>query len=252
MERARILCGVAAGALLMVSAGLVTVTAAQDAEREAVASHAAALFRAARAVISDNQALINDESKGDKGLSSDKVVELAKQNYKKATGAEVSLDGGTSEGKLMQALLDSVKDVMDKAQPLINKQGLGFKGFIPAVFGKQVADAFRRKADGAADIKLTAPKSYIRNRANAPDTWEDRVIETMFKSPGWAKGKAHGEAGDHKGKAAFRLMIPEYYGASCLSCHGDPKGSADITGGKKEGGKLDELGGAISVAVYGK
>ena len=252
MERGRILCAVAAGVLLIVG-GLGTAAEAADAAgREAVASHVAALFRAARAVVSDNQALINDEARGDKGLSSAKVVELAKQNYKKATGAEVSLESGTSEGKLMQALLDSVKDVVDKAQPLINKQGLGFKGFIPAVFGKQVADAFRRKADGAADIKLTAPKSYIRNRANTPDAWEDRVIETMFKSPSWAKGKAHGEPGDYKGKAAFRLMIPEYYGTSCLNCHGDPKGSADITGGKREGGKLDELGGAISVAVYGK
>ena len=47
-------------------------------------------------------------------------------------------------------------------------------------------------------------------------------------------------------------MIPEYYGPSCLSCHGDPKGAPDITGGKKEGGKPDELGGAISVAIYVK
>ena len=36
----------------------------------------------------------------------------------------------------------------------------------------------------------------------------------------------------------------------CLNCHGDPKGELDITGGKKEGGQLGELGGAISVVIY--
>ena len=50
---------------------------------------------------------------------------------------------------------------------------------------------------------------------------------------------------------AFRLLIPEYYGKSCLGCHGEPKGERDITGGKKEGGRLGELGGAISVSIYG-
>jgi hypothetical protein len=224
-------------------------TAATD---EAVARSIATLFRSARAVISDHQALINDAAKGDKGLTADRVVEQAKENYRKATGKDVALHPATVEGKLAQALLDAVREVMDKAQPLINKPGLGFKGFIPAVFGKQVADAFRRTANGTADIKLTAPKTYVRNRANAPDAWEDQVIEGKFKAAGWEKGKAHGEPGELRGKRAYRLIVPEYYGASCLACHGDPKGGRDITGGKKEGGKLDELGGAISVAVYAR
>ena len=53
-----------------------------------------------------------------------------------------------------------------------------------------------------------------------------------------------------KGRNAFRLILPEYYKQSCLSCHGGPKGERDITGGKKEGGKLGELGGAISVTLF--
>jgi hypothetical protein len=220
-------------------------------DQERIAANLATLFRSARAVISDNQKLINDETKGDKGLTAQKVVDLARENYKKATGKDLAVaDRAALEGKLIQAMLDSIKEVMDKAQPLINKPGVGFKGFLPAVFGKQVADAFRRKAEGAADIKLTAPKGYVRNRANVPDAWEDQVIEGKFKGNGWAKGQAYTELKEHKGKPAYRLMIPEYYGASCLACHGEPKGAVDISGGKKEGGKLDELGGAISVAIY--
>ncbi|MBI5439381.1 MAG: DUF3365 domain-containing protein [Nitrosomonadales bacterium] len=229
--------------------GLNTASAGND----QVALDLATLFKSARAVISENQQLINDETKGDKGLSVGKVADMAMQNYKKATGKSFdAADAGSLEGKLMRVMMDSIKEVMDKAQPLINKQGMGFKGFIPAVFGKQVADKFGKGANGLADIKLTAPKVYVRNRANVPDEWENNVIETKFMTAAWEKNKAFSETADHKGKPALRLMIPEYYGSSCLNCHGEPKGELDITGAKKEGAKLNDLGGAISVAIYAK
>ena len=66
----------------------------------------------------------------------------------------------------------------------------------------------------------------------------------------WEKGKAFSEQASVDGKGAFRFILPEYYGESCLSCHGTPKGERDITGGKKEGGVLGELGGAISLIIF--
>ena len=45
-------------------------------------------------------------------------------------------------------------------------------------------------------------------------------------------------------------MMPEYYAASCLSCHGSPKGETDITGFPKEGGKEGDLGAVISIVLY--
>ncbi|MBI2379285.1 MAG: DUF3365 domain-containing protein [Gammaproteobacteria bacterium] len=209
------------------------------------------LFRAARKVLSDNQDLINDASKGDKGLSADKVIELTKSNFKQAAGKDLDLtDDGSPTAKAKLAMLDAVKSVMNDAQSLINEQGKGFKGFLPAVFAGRVAKLFSDAMAGKMSIKLTAPKAYLRNRANKPDTWESNIIETMFKSAGYEKGKAYSERADVKGKAAFRYILPEYYGPSCLACHGDPKGAKDITGGTKEGGKLDELGGAISLVIY--
>lgn len=211
----------------------------------------ATLFRSARAVISKGQALINDASKGDKGLTGDKVVAEAKENFKKATGEAFAMgEAGSLRGQAHKALFSAIKKVMNQAQPLINEKGKGFKGFLPAIFAKQVADNFSLEMDGKMFIKLTAPKSYVRNRANRPDTWESGVIENKFKTDGWEKNKTFFETSDHKGKPAFRLLIPEYYKDSCLKCHGDPKGELDITGGKKEGGKLGELGGAISVVIY--
>lgn len=90
----------------------------------------------------------------------------------------------------------------------------------------------------------------MRNRKNNPDTWEDGVIENAFKSPSYVTGSPYSELTTYKGMSAYRYMIPEYYGESCLSCHGVPKGEEDITGGLKEGGVLGELGGAISLVLF--
>ncbi len=72
----------------------------------------------------------------------------------------------------------------------------------------------------------------------------------MFRSPDHETGQHFAETTGVKGKQAYRLILPEYYKESCLACHGKPKGERDITGGKKEGGTLGELGGAISVVIF--
>ena len=46
------------------------------------------------------------------------------------------------------------------------------------------------------------------------------------------------------------MAVPEYYAASCLSCHGGPKGDIDVTGYPKEGGSEGDLGGVISISLY--
>ncbi len=217
------------------------VIAADD---EAVSKSLTTLFRASRKVISDNQSMINDESKGEKGLSGAAVAQMAMDNYQKAAGSPLAKNPAEN------AMLAAVKEVMADAQDLINQQGVGFKGFLPAVFARQVATRFSQKMSGSMTIKLTAPKKYVRNRANRPDKWEHNIIEAKFSSEGYERGKPFSESAAIKGKMAFRYILPEYYGESCLGCHGKPEGELDITGGKKEGGVLGELGGAISLAIF--
>lgn len=225
--------------------------ALSDEEKAAIGTEITTIYRAARGVIAKSQKLINDASKGDKGLSADVVIAKTKENYKNATGNDFKMaDAGSLKGKTQKALLDSISEVMNNAQPLINEKGKGLKGFLPAIFAKQMGDGFNKNIGGQAYIKLTAPKNYVRNRANRPDKWEANVIETMFKDAGYEKNKVFTENAKHKGKDAFRLILPEYYKQACLNCHGEPKGAKDITGGKKEGGKLGELGGAISFVIY--
>ena len=226
-------------------------TALSDADKTAIGTEITTIYRAARGVIAKSQKLINDASKGDKGLSADAVIAKTKENYKKATGGDFKMaDAGSLKGQTQAALIDAIKNVMNDAQSLINEKGKGLKGFLPAIFAKQMGDGFNKNIKGKAYIKLTAPKSYVRNRANRPDKWEADVIENKFKSPSYEKNKVFTADAKHKGKDAFRLILPEYYKPACLNCHGEPKGEKDITGGKKEGGKLGELGGAISFVIY--
>lgn len=226
---------------LLLGGGNIAI-ASSDAE---TAENITTLYRAARAVISKNQANINDASKGDKGLSGSVVATKAKENFNNTTGHE--LDASTTAAT---AMLDAIHSVMDQAQPLINEKGKGFKGFLPAIFAKQVADAFNKNMNGEMRIKLTAPKKLVRNRANRPDKWEKGVINDKFMDANYEKNKPFSENSQHKNREAYRYILPEYYKESCLKCHGGPKGEKDITGGKKEGGKLGDLGGAISFIIY--
>ncbi len=237
--------------LFVFSILLASNSPAAAATDEEIAVSLASLLRASRAVISKNQKHINDPKVGDKGLSSAMVVKTAKANYKAATGNSLDdIGADTPQGKLIQAELQAITEVMDGAQENINRKDVGLKGFLPAVFARLVTQKFKASAGGAATLKLTAPKEWVRNRANRPDKWEHNIIQNTFKSADHPKNKHITETTKVKGKNAFRLILPEYYKKSCLSCHGEPKGEKDITGGKKEGGKLGQLGGAISVVLY--
>jgi hypothetical protein len=224
--------------------------ASQDMIDHTVLLHLTTLLRSARQVISDQQGLI-DEPRAGKDLSGKKLIELAEAKYAEQTGHPIpSLDPTSAEGQMLQAEKDAIQEVMDEAQPLINDPHRGFKGFLPAVFAYRVAEHFNRKMGKLAYVKLTAPAELIRHRPNMPDAWEDQIIKSKFQSAEWKKGDFVEQDAQLNGKKAYRILIPEYYETSCLACHGEPKGSIDITGAKKEGGKLGDLGGAISGAIY--
>ncbi len=241
----------AAAGVLCVLGMLPVLSAAAAVSDEEIAVSLATLLRSARAVISDKQKHINNPEIGNKELGAEVVVNIAKQNYKKATGTDLDgIDAATLHSQLIAAEIQAIADVMDEAQETINQKGIGLNGFLPAIFARLVTEKFRATIGEKATLKLTAPKNYVRNRANRPDKWEHKVIESMFKASGYKKGRHYTENTTVKGKQAFRLILPEYYKQSCLACHGEPAGERDITGGKKEGGKLGELGGAISVTIF--
>ncbi len=209
----------------------------------------ASLLRVARSVISNSQDLINDPSISHKGLDSKAFLASVEAKYKKLYGV-TPLEGGLTpeQKRLTQAQLEAMAEVMDENQDLINSEGVAFKGFIPAIFGRLVNERFVDKVDGNAKVKVTAPDHLVRNRKARADDWEKATL-TKFDGADWPNGEVFYEELATDGVMIFRMLIPEYYSVSCLSCHGGPKGEVDVTGFPKEGGAAGDLAGAISITL---
>jgi Protein of unknown function (DUF3365) len=224
---------------------------ADDATDMETALRLASLLRSARSVIASEQKLINDPAIGDKGLTGDHVLELATKAYLEANGTEPLHDGQDPlEARLITAQMEAIRTVMADNQATINADGIGFKGFVPAVFGRLVNESFAGLVGTEAQVKVTAPPDLVRNRKAMPDDWETKIIETDLMSPDWPKGQVYAEETELDGKPAYRVLVPEYYSTGCLSCHGEPKGEIDITGYPKEGGREGDLGGVISISIF--
>ena len=209
------------------------------------------ILRAARTEIAGQQPVINNELIGDKGLTGDVVQQRVLERLEELGIADgLAQPADAREEKLIDAQLESIREILDENQTLINNKGIGFKGFVPAVFAQLTNERFGEKVGDLAEIKVTAPLDLVRNRKARPDKWEQVVIETRFKSDDWVRGELFAEDADGSRGAAFRVMVPEYYGEACLACHGGPKGEVDVTGYPKEGGHAGDLGGAISITLY--
>jgi len=191
-----------------------------------------------RGVISEQQTLINDATRGDKGVTAAFVTNEVAERFKKQT----NIDPASS--KLLATMLEAQKEVMEGAQPMINKQGVGFKAFLPAVFARRTGAAFHKKT--GIQVKLTS--LAYRYDGNKPDEFEEEVLR-VFADPKTPKGQIVNRATMVSGKPALRVMKPEYAGPSCLNCHGTPKGDKDITGMRKEGWSEGDLAGAISIVM---
>lgn len=224
---------------------------ADDQSEIELAMNLAKMLQVARSVVSRNQDLINDPERGDKRLTGDVVLAAAIEDYIKEAGHDpTTLDPNSRQGRLLRAEMDAIKEVVDESQSLINEKGLGFKGFIPAVFGRLVTERLKEKAEAELNIKVTAPPELVRNRKSRPDEWEREIIESKFLSPSWTRGEIFYQANKNGNRDVFRVMVPEYYSASCLSCHGGNKGEIDITGYPKEGASEGDLGGVISITLF--
>lgn len=249
-----IACIAAIGLLLSAAIAIATNVPAfsQSANEDAqIAKSLATMLRAGRTVVSRNQDRINDPNLGDKGLDGKTVLAESVKIYLEITKLDpLSIDAKTRHGKLIRAQMDSIVEVMDVHQQTINRQGVGFKGFIPAVFGRLVNEAFGRRAADFAEMKVTAPLQLVRNARARPDQWETEVIKDKLLSPGWPKDQFFAAVAQLKGKTAYRTAVPEYYGSSCLTCHGSPKGEFDLTGFPKDGASEGDLGGVISITLY--
>lgn len=235
---------------LALASTVVPTATAGDAEF-AIGTRLANMLRASRSVVSSSQSLINNPDVGDKWFTAQKVLNEAESNYVKLVGTPLLTDDlSDRDRRLLDAQRQAMHKVVDAHQDEINRLGVGFKGFIPAIFARLSNEEFGAIAGQEARIRVTAPPGLVRNRKARPDAWEKNILETRMMGADWPKGEPFTETVEYEGRPAFRMLLPEYYRESCLSCHGEPRGEMDITNYPKEGGKVGDLGGAISIVIF--
>lgn len=215
-------------------------------ELESTARLLAILLDSGRAVINDNQALIDDPEKGDKEFSPPVFEQQLVELFRSRSGIDLhELNAARFPQRtkeLLRTLAFTSRQVVAEAQPEINRQGTGFKGFIPAVFGTRVASRFQQ----LTGVRLKQTALFPRNPSNAPDPFEEAALQA-FANPSHPKEKVISEVTATDGP--LRLMFPLYATRGCLDCHGEPKGTKDRTGYPKEGLRLGQSAGAISVVI---
>src|SRR2546428_508917 len=77
--------------------------------------------------------------------------------------------------KLLPMLVEASKKTVATYQPIINKQGMGFKNFIPATFGTHAAAIFTAKT--GFYLKQTTFDELLRNPKNKADEFEAATLE---------------------------------------------------------------------------
>ena len=233
--------------LVMVAVGMAAVswsTPVRAANEVEVAEHLIELVKIGRVVVSEHQAAINDPSKAEKGFTGNFVATQVLERFKKKTKIDLRIPNVVPQANFYLAMVEMQKEVVDEAQPVINRQGVGFKGFLHAVFARRVGEHFYQKT--GVRMKLTGID--YRNPDNKPDDFEEEVLR-MFSDQGHPKDQVYVRNTMLDGRPVLRVIDPEYAAASCLTCHGLPKGERDIAGMRKEGWKEGDFAGAISLVL---
>jgi hypothetical protein len=235
---------------MIVAAGMTTISlmwstpARATTEAAEVAEHLIELVKIGSEVVSEHQATINDAAKSEKGFTSDFVADQVLERFKKKTKIDLRIPNVVPQANVYLALVEAEREVIDEAQPVINRSGVGFKGFLHAVFAHRVGEHFYKKT--GVRMKLTGID--YRNSNSKPDDFEEEVLR-IFSDPRHPKDQVYVRTTTVDGRPVLRMMDPEYAAVSCLSCHGPPKGERDITGMKKEGWMEGGLAGATSLIL---
>jgi general secretion pathway protein A len=244
--------GVIAASLVVIFVGLPLGAASANSDVVETGRLLAILLDAGREAI-DNPAVLKPPDTTDKNyrpygpeIFERQVIE----RFKERTGTDLAnirnANVPARAKQMLPILLEAEKQTVADYQPIINKQGRGFQGFIPAKFGTDASMNFNRKT--GIYLKQTARDGHLRNPENQADEFEAAVMN-KFADPGYPRTgeKVISEVVD--GGKAMRVMFPLFYTKGCLPCHGGSRGDKDITGYQKEGAKEGDNAGAISVKL---
>ena len=206
-------------------------------------------------VIAENQGLFNRASDGSVKsplLTPEAIHQRSAEVFREVAGEDLApAFAGRDPERIANSLgnlLQAGRVVIALSQDLINTEADGsvvLKKFIPAVFGRLVANNFT----GRTGVTLKQTSLGIgsfgpRNPYNAPDAWEAAALARLAAAGGEANTSIGAVVGD-----TYRLLRPIPIQAACQNCHGEPAGEPDPYGKPKEGYAIGDLRGAISVTL---
>ncbi|WP_172623465.1 ATP-binding protein [Arabiibacter massiliensis] len=148
-----------------------------------------------------------------------------------------------AEARVLSAQMDSSWDYVDSIQDRINYTDgtFDFKGVYCSVAGKSIAKRFTDRTDYVIRYVREDPRSGT----DEPDEFEQAALDAFAHE----SVTEHYGMQEYEGAQAFRYVSALRAERNCLECHGEPAGEKDATGFLKEGMRLDDLAGAVSIVL---
>jgi signal transduction histidine kinase len=149
-----------------------------------------------------------------------------------------------AEARVLRIEMNAIWDYVNENQDRINYNSDGlydFKGVYCTVAGKNIAQRFMRETDYIIRFVRESPRSST----DMPDAFESSALRRFASD----EVSEYYEMGLYEGKPVFRYVSALKIKGSCLTCHGGTAGDKDETEFLKEGMRLGDLGGAVSVVV---
>ncbi|MDR0500893.1 MAG: DUF3365 domain-containing protein [Coriobacteriales bacterium] len=147
--------------------------------------------------------------------------------------------------QILDQEMRAVWDFIDINQSRIDTDANGnynFKNIYCAIAGKSVAKLFMLQNDYEIRYVSFTP----RYSSAYPDEFEAKALDEFAISE---QNLEYYDITALNERDVFRYASPIRIKESCLSCHGEPAGEKDITGHSKEGLKVGDIAGAMSIVM---
>ncbi len=150
------------------------------------------------------------------------------------------------KGEVLAQQMDAVWEFMASnqdrlAQISFTDDGV-YQGLHCAIAGRSIGQLFTSESSYTTRFVNFNP----RNDADEPDEFETKALDAFLADP--ACREYYGIT-EYQGVEVFRYLAPMRIEQNCLDCHGEPAGEVDVTGFAKEGWRIGDMGGAISIIM---
>lgn len=150
------------------------------------------------------------------------------------------------QGRALAQQMDAVWEFMVQNQDRLSEVAYSKNGVYQdlhcAIAGRVIGQSFTQSSEYTIRFVNFNP----RNRAGEPDEYEAEAL-TVFLND--SESEDFYGFTNYEDKQVFRYVAPMTIEQACLQCHGEPAGELDVTGTPKEGWKMGDIGGAISIIV---